>query len=672
MTAPPGPESYTAQDTSQVGAMGDHASVDSVFFVNGGQLVYNPGDTPRRKYEVGVRSLKGGQPQKAQELISEAMTDSPVTSGMLFHWLVAIVSGRVVQEFTPQEVVQLRSWRHACPLLPGDPWADGVRLLYQLLDSALPSLASHAGHAEPPPNMSVIVKEIDGLRREQRDMIWPHLDLFLTGGLQDETWQAAVKDAEKLRVDNRRRGCAWMFFHPDPAEVQLPPVDSEEPGIISRVLMHASGWWLALVVGYLGWQLLSAFAWAGLAGLAVALVSGAAAARADLECRFLAARLSLRDQQFHARPASGASPPADELARKIDSLFQKYTARYAPDDGSRAGWETAIAGIRAWYRDELIGICRNSGIPAREASRVAWLAGYELRQLKEQWSHGTLLDYRRPLLPRPGTVAARWIGLAATTAGLVMALVALGAHPVADVITLPSCVLAWRCWLHVTLARRTHAADCSEHRQRQAAINADRSQWQERLRSRPTDEEMATWLQYDKTVLIGQALTHFQIPRSRLRAHAITEERGAGGRRAEVAGGLPRYDRYVFKVFLMSKDGVRHVEASLKFLSGEPSIYKRTSFRYDSIVSAHVSRNGRDGQKLELRLKAGDMITVRDSVPSADANQQARAQPDQDDAPLAASSVANILHLLEGVAGEGRDWFRNQEAAGRQQGRAPA
>lgn len=182
MTASPGPESYTAQDNSQVAAMGDHASVDSVFFVNGGQLVYNPGDTPRRKYEVGVRSLKGGQPQKAQELISEAMTDGPVSSEILFYWLVAMVSGRVVQEFTPQEVVQLRSWRHACTLLPGDPWADGVRLLYQLLDSALLSLASHAGHAEPPPDMSVIVKEIDGLRREQRDMIWPHLDIFLTGG----------------------------------------------------------------------------------------------------------------------------------------------------------------------------------------------------------------------------------------------------------------------------------------------------------------------------------------------------------------------------------------------------------------------------------------------------------------------------------------------------------
>ncbi len=122
----------------------------------------------------------------------------------------------------------------------------------------------------------------------------------------------------------------------------------------------------------------------------------------------------------------------------------------------------------------------------------------------------------------------------------------------------------------------------------------------------------------------------------------------------------------------MSKDGVRHVEASLKFLSGGPSIYRRTSFRYDSIVSAQVSRNGRDGQKLELRLKAGDMITIRDSVPSADANPQAQAQPDEDDPPLAASSVTNILHLLEGVAGEGRDWFRNQETAGRSNARTAA
>ena len=182
---------------------------------------------------------------------------------------------------------------------------------------------------------------------------------------------------------------------------------------------------------------------------------------------------------------------------------------------------------------------------------------------------------------------------------------------------------------------------------------------------------MAAWLQYDKTVLLGQALAHFQIPRSRLLTHAVTEERGAGGRRGQVDGGLPRYDRYVFKVFLMSRDGVRHVEASLKFLSGTTSIYKRTSFRYDSIVSAHVSRNGRDGQKLELRLKAGDPITVRDAVSVASSAPQARTHWDEDDAPLAASSVTDILHLLEGVAGEGGGWFRNQEEAGRQ-GPVPA
>ena len=661
MTTSFGPAGYTAQDNSQVGAIGDHASVDSVFFVNGGYLAYNPGDTPQRKYEVGVRSLKGGQPQRAQELISEAIAGTHVNSEVMFYWLIAMVSGRVVQDFTPQEVVQLRSRRHTCTLLPGDPWADGVRLIYQLLDSALPSLASPAGQATAP-DMSMLVKEIDSLGHQQRDMIWPHLDLFLTGSLQDEAWQSAVREAAERRVDGRRLGCAWMFFHPDPRRVELPLVTSGEPSIRDRAVMYVSAGWLALVAGYLGWELLSAFAWPGLAGLAVALASGVAAARGDLECRFLAARLRQKDEQFRA---PGVGPNVDELAAKIDALFRKYTTKYAPGDGTRAGWESAIAGIRAWYRDELIGICRKSGIPASEARTVAWLAGYELRQLREQWSRRTLLDYRELLLPRLGTVAARWIGTMATIAGLIIALIALGPHPVADVIALPTCVGAWQCWLRVTLARRNHAADCDELSRRQAAINMDYDQWKERLRSRPSDDEMAAWLQYDKTVLLGQALAHFQIPRSRLRTHAVTEERGAGGRRGQVEGGLPRYDRYLFKVFLMSRDGVRHVEASLKFLSGTPSIYKRTSFRYDAIVSAHVSRNGRDGQKLELRLKAGDPITVRDAVSVASSAPQARTHRDEDDAPLAASSVTDILHLLEGVAGEGGGWFRNQEEAGR-------
>jgi hypothetical protein len=85
MTTSFGPAGYTAQDNSQVGAIGDHASVDSVFFVNGGYLAYNPGDTPQRKYEVGVRSLKGGQPQRAQELISEAIAGTHVNSEVMFY-----------------------------------------------------------------------------------------------------------------------------------------------------------------------------------------------------------------------------------------------------------------------------------------------------------------------------------------------------------------------------------------------------------------------------------------------------------------------------------------------------------------------------------------------------------------------------------------------------------
>jgi hypothetical protein len=79
--------------------------------------------------------------------------------------------------------------------------------------------------------------------------------------------------------------------------------------------MYVSAGWLALVAGYLGWELLSAFAWPGLAGLAVALASGVAAARGDLECRSLAARLRQKDEQFRA---PGVGPNADELAAKID------------------------------------------------------------------------------------------------------------------------------------------------------------------------------------------------------------------------------------------------------------------------------------------------------------------------------------------------------------------
>jgi hypothetical protein len=355
-------------------------------------------------------------------------------------------------------------------------------------------------------------------------------------------------------------------------------------------------------------------------------------------------------------------------------LFSRYFARYEPDKVEREGWQTAAAGIRRFYRDEVIGICRDSGIPAKE---VAWLIRYEVRQLKQRWQNGTLYEYRRQFLPRSGTAAARQIGLAVLALGGVWAVAALRAHLVANLVAglvaLLSAYCAWRCWLRVNLERRRYAADSEEHAQRQAAIDEEFRRWREKLKARPEDADMAAWLGSDRTVLLGQALDHFHLPRSRLKAYAFIELPGVAARRAQIEGGPWRYVEYRFLVFLLAEDGVRQVRASLDFMRGALTIRERTSYRYDAIVSVRFLREPRR-QTFELRLTAGELITVRvrDADPSAtqqgqeagptEGTQEAREA--EEDIALDVTSVVDLLHMLEGVAGEGRDWFQGREWAG--------
>ena len=344
----------------------------------------------------------------------------------------------------------------------------------------------------------------------------------------------------------------------------------------------------------------------------------------------------------------------------MDKLFKRYFDRYAPDKAERERWKAAVAGFRKFHRDEIIAICRSSGIPANE---VAWLIRYEVRQLEQRWQNGTLYEYRRELIPRPGSVAGRRTGLTVLVLGGVWAVVALRVHPLADmtdVIALLSAFWTWQCWLRVNLERKRYAADSEEHAKRQVTINKEYARWSEILWARPEDADMAGWLGCDRTVLLGRALDHFKLPRNRLNAYAFLEEPGVAVKRARIEGAPWRYAGYQLRIFLLAEDGVRQVKAYLGFMKGTLTERERTSYRYDAIVSVRVLREARR-QTFEFRLTAGDPITVRvrdagpgktqqdqDTAPAEDTQEAREAE---EDTALDVTSAADLLHMLERVAG---------------------
>lgn len=651
-----------ADGNAKVGWQSQYTHVDTITLPGDVQLTVEQDASPKTRYETGVRNLEHGNSGEARRLIWEAMMRGHMSSEVLFNWLVAMLSGRTVRQFSAEEIDQLRRYQSWCAEKVDDPWADGVRLIYQLLNSVL---QPQGNMPRPKTATSLLDGEFDGLGKEQRDKLL-QLDLFLSGPRRDEKWRDKLEHARSGQYSGDRLDRVWKFFHPVPAEVVIPSPPEGVP-VSGRRWMRVSAVVFAMLAGYVGLELLGQGATLALLAYVVGLTGAIIAA---------ATGPKLRSRTEH-RPASQAEAPphgelAKELTARVDKLFQRSFEKYEPVEITRRLWQEAAVGARQLRRDEIIGICLANGF---SADQVAWLIRHEVWQLNQRWRDGTLQIPQQPS-PRRGAEAIRRAGLVIMSLGFVLAVIAAPGHALGFAIVLASSVWAWRCWLRVSLERLRRAAETvekAERDRRQAGIDEAYRRWNAKMKDRPTDAEMAAWLEHDRTVLLGMALDHCSLSRSRVIAHGFLEVPLPGARRSQVHGGLPRYQKYQIQMFLLTEDGFRLVRANLNFLTGSLVVRSRTSRGYDSITAVHVEPDRHGGQNFEVRLAHDDPIKVRvrGSGTSAagdeqDENPQTVAEAEEvvDDAmSMDAASVDNILHLLDNVAADGRKWLQEHNWA---------
>jgi hypothetical protein len=654
MSTPNAQPHFTASGNARVGVQSQYVYVDTIMLPDDAQLTVEQDASPKTRYETGVRNLEHGNPGEARRLIWEAMMRNHMSSEVLFYWLVAMLSGRTIRQFSRDEVDQLRRFQLRGAETRDDPWADGVRLIYRLLDPVLQSPGNKTG---PRTGTSLLDRQFDGLGQKQRDML-RRLDLFLSGPRRDEMWRDELERARSGQHSGDRLGRAWKFFHPVPAKVVIPSTPEHVPAT-DRRWMRVSAVVFAMLTGYLGLELLVQGTIPGLLGYVAGLTGGIVTAQAGLELRL---RTVLRQ-------TSRATVPPDELTKeltgRIDKLFQASFDKYEPVEITRKLWQKAAAEVRQLRRDEIVGICLANGF---SADQVAWLIRHEVWQLNKRWRDGTLQIPRQQPLPRRGAVAARGPGLTVMVVGFVLAMIVARGHVLGFAVILASAVWAWRCWLRVSLEERRHAAEEHERDQRQTGIDEAYRRWSAKLKDRPKDAEMAAWLELDRTVLLGMALDRCHLSRSRVIAHGFLEVPLPGARRSQVEGGLPRYQKYQIQMFLLTEDGFRLVRANLNFLTASLAVRSRTSRSYDSITAVHAEPDRRGGQKFEVRLAHDDPIKVRvrDSGTSPardeqDENPHPAAETEEvvdDGMGMDAASVDNTLHLLDGVAADGRKWLQ--------------
>lgn len=420
----------------------------------------------------------------------------------------------------------------------------------------------------------------------------------------------------------------------------------------------------ALLAGYVGLELL----WEGTALALLCCVAGLTGGLAAV-----AVTPELRLQKEHRPVSQAVAPPREELATElttqIDKLFKRSFDKYEPVETTRQLWQEAAAGTRQLLRDEIIGICLANGF---SANQVAWLIRHEAWQLNKRWRDGTSQAPQQPL-PRRGTKAILRAGQAIMVLGFALALITAPGHIPGFAAVVASSALAGHCWSGVSVTGMRRAAEKQERDQRQAGIDEAYRRWNAKVRDRPTDAEMATWLEHDRTVLLGMALEHCSLHRSRVIAHGFLEVPLPGARRSQVQGGLPRYQKYQVQMFLLTEDGFRLVRANLNFLTGALVVRARTSRGYDSITAVHVEPDRHGRQSFEVRLAHDEPIKVRVRDPGTSAAGEEQGENPQtavetaehvdDGMSMDAASVDNILQLLDHVRGEGRKWLQENDWA---------
>ncbi|GAA2629158.1 hypothetical protein GCM10010399_71090 [Dactylosporangium fulvum] len=634
-----------AQDDAQVGVQAQA--------VHGNITVYQvaPDAPPVERFSIGVRYLDARMPTRARELIEDAAAQGYETDEVRFHQLLALLSGRTLRQLGTEDLNQLSSICDTIAHLNGtDEWTAGLRAILRLLSSLNTA------------DTELVVKEVEALGPRQRNKIFDHLGVLLEGPLEDRMWHHSIERARAGQLAHDRRERVWMFFHPAPAR---PRVRAVRPALIPmreqlRTVICAAGFVTA--AGTVGWLLLQhgqapailAFL-LSVAGVAAVIVGGG-------DLHFRRERLRAKDAAFAPPQQRRAQAASGGFAGQVDGLFTKYFARYVPDGTDRSTWVTRTAGIRRQLRDELVEIYREQPV---DAERIAWLVRYLVGDVRQRWEHGTMTAYRAELRA-PLSAKALFAGglLAAVTGGLWMTPTAVLAAPLRGtvcVLLAVACgVIGVRTWFRIASERQRERADRIELEQEFTARWEAYERWKEKLSRRPSDAEMASWLECDRKLLVDQAMRLYRLRPSHVIAHAFIEAPARSDKKARVRSGPWRYSRYRLLLFLLTDDGVRQVDINLDFTTGSSTTTQRLNYRFDAVAAVRIDGVAIQQQTFELTLVNGAPIRVRVTESSTGTLEPGEDPETLSQVALDASGLTHTLNILEGVAAEGKEWIRHQ------------
>ncbi|TCK24448.1 hypothetical protein [Pseudonocardia endophytica] len=687
--------STTAENAYTNVAEGD-AHVDTqIGVVHGDANFYQlSGATREEKYRVGRNYLEGNMPRQAEGMIREAFMAGYKSNEVAYYWALAVLSNRPFDHLSGDEFDQLAQAFAVVRDRPSDGWAVAVDVVAELVSA----LTAQEQQVDPDP--AAFARALDRYSRlpaARREELRRHLEMILAGGLQDQMEAHDAAEVERRRMGNDRTDRVWKFFEDKPIPPRITPPENRDESS-GAVWMVVGGTALLLLCVYLGGPLLlGASSWLfALAILLIAVGSGVAVTfgldvvRGRVRRSVLDARQTTHprvERQWRYNPATG-SGFSDALLRRV----QFWIAKHAPEDPEglrRWNHDTRVAG--AWIAHDIAAQFGEVD-PVPRVAEVEWLIRWRCDRVAEQWRKGRLRTSSADHRHLPGVIAATVAGIATCMTGFVVFagnLVAQSAFSgVATTFGLGGAsvmiIIGGSRLVRRTLAATHRAEEAAARLREERKAYAD---WWKSMEDRPTDAEMAIWLDYDKAYLKAMVMRQSGFANRDLIGSVILVEGASSGCRARVLFGPLRHSRYILQVFLLSESGIRHAVVDLDFGSGIMSNENRSSFRYEAISSAKVEEAGirigsgpssrsipqpRESEEStsgklvlsqELRLTLNNQQWLRVVVGNYDEGLIDRLREDPRtllELARDSSGINAALRILEAIASEGGDWVKHE------------
>ncbi|ASU79055.1 hypothetical protein CDG81_13025 [Actinopolyspora erythraea] len=646
----------TAGSGSSVGIQAEQVHNSTVYMVSSD-------DPPAQKYQVGVNYLDNGVPLRARERIDEAIARDYDGAEVRFHWALALLSKRSYRELSTDERGLLGELPDHIATYPDSEWTRALEALCELIDPL----------AVPDRDPAPALEKLRSLPARQREKIVRHCDLVLTSGVKDSLWAETRRTAERGQRAGNRENRVWAYFQPEPISprAQYPDPKGATPQHWLRAVLAS-----ALFVGslgVLGWILLQRPAPISVIAYSVMVTGSVIGARTGFEWRYRKQRLQAKDREYSGDFVDQQEPETG-FVKRVDNAFRYYAHKYPPRNVDRSVWLAKTRGIRRALRDEIVEIYRESRI---SVGRVTWLIRYLVIDVQKQWSADLLFSYRRqyrtPLSTRIWCLSAL---VAVALAACLVIEAAVRTDPLPALTSVLVAVTGGRVatlrWWRILGERRRFAEETRERARRMEAREAEYRRWKGKLEATcPTEKEMETWLEYDRALLIDEALRHYRLAWRDITAHAIVQTPAKSCKRARVNGGPWRYSKYELRLFLITTEGVRELARDLDVERGTFHGCERGHFRFDAVSSLRVVESGDYDYTLELTLTNGPTRTIEITEPARDFEPVSPDEPGLARISLDSAGFTHALHVLEGISAEGKAWIQRDTTTTQKIGSVP-